>query len=168
VDRKSIGLNRVTEQQLPVAVEVKGGRSASLELSVTPGATLSGAVTVAPAESATDNETRPNAAEACVVGDPRQNGQGPAQPGLPNLLVELRRGDEVTRRVTDRQGAFLFEGLRPGQWHLKVYPDGLPEYHRLTTPEVDLQLESGQSKEVVIKVVPVVRRIKMIDGGEVK
>jgi len=84
------------------------------------------------------------------------------------VLVELSNGEEVIRYLTDQNGKFLFESLRPGKWHLKVYDNNLPPYYYLETGEEDITLNSGQTMELVIKVLPLARKIKFIDNGVIQ
>jgi hypothetical protein len=85
---------------------------------------------------------------------------------LPNVLVELTSGDDVLRTVTDQNGSFLFEALRPGRWRLHVYDYNLPAFHYLEKNEADLELTAGESKRMLIRALPRLRRIKMIDDGK--
>lgn len=173
VDRSSIGLDRVTQQRLPITVEVTGGEVKQIEIGVVRAAKLSGRVLVIPANENNhngnngDSGVATNASGSFVVGDPGNN-TAREPTGLPNVLVELTNGQEVLRRVTDHRGEFLFESLRPGTWHLKVYDHNLPAYHYLETPEQDLTLEPGQSAEITIRVLPKVRQIRFIDEGVIR
>lgn len=162
LDRASIGRDQVTEQDLPITLEVRAGEVTEVELGLVRGARVSGSVLIVAAEANGD------AGGAVVVGDPRRS-DGPQEArGLANVLVELVREQEVLRRVTDHGGRFLFENLRPGAWRLKVYDHNLPAYHYLETPEQDLALEPGETVEVTIRVLPRVRQIRFIDEGVIQ
>jgi hypothetical protein len=89
--------------------------------------------------------------------------QGP----LADMLVELARDGEVLRTMTDAQGVFVFDGLRPGYYHLRVYADNLPEHHHIEKPEQDLDLAANAEVTLDMRVLPESRRIKMIDGGTI-
>ena len=82
--------------------------------------------------------------------------------GLRNTIVELRNSSEVKRAVTDNQGYFEFEELRPCKWTFKVYDDNLPEYHYLEKDTFELELKPGQRGEISAKVLPKKRRIRII------
>ncbi|MBI2298716.1 MAG: hypothetical protein HYU66_07160 [Armatimonadetes bacterium] len=166
VDRRSIGLDRVVREKTPLAVEVKGGEVTRVELGVVRSATLAGRLLLRPPDPAA-NGNAPGRG-AVVVGAPRAADR-PAQPtGLANLLIEMTSASEVARRVSDPKGGFLFDGLRPGAWHLKVYEQGLPDYYYLEIPDQDLSLEAGQSAEVVLSALPKARRIEWIDEGAIR
>ena len=179
VDRTSIGLERTTEQKMPLTVEVVGGESTEVDLGVVRAAQLSGKVLVMPANgngngnngnggNGNGNGANGNGNGAVVIGEPGNN-KGRREPtGLANVLVELANGQEILRRITDQKGEFLFDSIRPGSWHLKVYDHNLPAYHYLETPEQDLTLEPGARAEITVRILPKVRQIKFIDEGVIQ
>jgi len=137
----------------PGPVHVDGGKTTSLELRAVAAARLTGAVKIAaPAPEG----------DGAVVGDPGRadlaNGAG-----VPNLVVEMtREADKPRRQSTDGLGRFAFESLRPGDWHLKVYPTNLPQLHKLEQPEQDLTIQGGERREVTIPVTPIARQMRML------
>jgi hypothetical protein len=133
VDHQSIGLNHVTDVEDSLTVEVKSGKATEVNIGVIASASLTGSVIVVDSKLSIDNNL-------FVTGDPKlkssdknlsESNEQSKDYGLVNVLVELSNGKDVIRRVTDNNGLFSFEGLRPGKWHLKVYEDNLPEYHYL-------------------------------------
>ena len=82
--------------------------------------------------------------------------------GLANTIIELRSSSEIRRTVTDNQGRFEFEELRPGKWTLKINSENLPEYHYLEKDTFELELKPGQRVEISAKVLPKKRRIQII------
>jgi len=184
VDRKSLGLNRVTERKPPFLVKVQVGQTTRLDIGVVEAARVSGTVMVVPNGNGNGNgngHTVHDGQDVYMVGGPQtsngngngnghtrsdENSRGPW--GLGNVLIELANDDEVQRRVTGHKGEFLFEDLRPGHWRLKVYDHNLPAYHYLDRSEVELELRSAASEEVCFHVLPRMRRIKMIDGSDVQ
>ncbi|HQL65714.1 MAG TPA: carboxypeptidase-like regulatory domain-containing protein, partial [bacterium] len=163
VDRSSIGLDKITEQKLPITVEVKVGKSSNVDIGVVRSCNVFGKVIVIPGNN---NENNGNG--GVVIGEPGgKNGKKEPEP-LANVLVELTNGEEVMRRTTNQKGEFLFDNVRPGSWHIKVYDHNLPSYHYLETPEQDITLKPGQNKEITIRVLPKIRQIKFIDEGVIQ
>ena len=154
VEPQSIGLHRVTAELMPLRVTVARGKSVTVNIAVMPAATLNGIVLVRPDAVVADDTP-------AIIGDPGKP-QVTTPRGLGGILVELRHDDEVLRRVTDGAGAFLFEHLRPGHWEMTVYGDNLPAYHRLEVAEQSLML-SGEPTKVTVNVLPIARRIKMLN-----
>ena len=88
--------------------------------------------------------------------------------GLGNTLVEITKGEEVLRQLTDEKGGFSFEDIRPGKWKLKVYDYDLPIQHYLEQEEFQIELKPGEDKEVTVRVLPRLRPIQIIDEGEIE
>ncbi|MEZ5381807.1 MAG: SdrD B-like domain-containing protein [Microthrixaceae bacterium] len=59
--------------------------------------------------------------------------QSPGEPGLDGITVKLfnAAGDEVGTTTTDH-GAYLFEGLDPGEYTVRIITDSLPSGHTQT------------------------------------
>jgi hypothetical protein len=168
IDRRSIGLGRVTERRTPIPVDVEGGRETEVAIGIASASTLSGRVVVAPSGSSGEpgRGAEPGGSGFYIVGDPEHRANGDEPDGLSNVLLELNDDDEILRRVTDRNGDFVFEGVRPGAWHLRISEAGLPPYHEIEEPETEIQLEPGEAEQIAIKVVPRIRRIRMIEDGQ--
>lgn len=178
VEQGSIGLNRVTQVKLPLVVAVKGEETAHVRIPIIRSAQLLGKV----AEFAyRPTENAPSAASTKPVSLSSNNiyleGLGGTRrsdevdrpvvekDGIANVLMELTNGTETLRRLTDAKGSFSLEGLRPGRWHLKVYDDNLPPYHYLEAQDVDIELKAGAAESVVVRVLPKLRPIKIIEQG---
>ena len=158
---RGLGPNRVTERKLPIVVEVETGEKAQVDISVIEAARVSGRIIVAASDGNGNGE-------AVVVGEPGNGNEAPESKGLPGILVELTINGDVVRTVTNYEGRFLFEGLRPGTWHLKAYDHNLPPYHYLEKAEMDLELSTGQTEEVSLRVLPRERPIIILEEGEIK
>ena len=83
--------------------------------------------------------------------------------GLANVVVELQSEIETLRCVTDSNGSFFFEELRPGKWRLRIYEKDIPPYHYVEENNLNLNLEPGEAKELFIKVLPVERPVTIIE-----
>ncbi len=174
VDRKSIGLSRVTQSKTPILVEVMGGKMTEIDIGVTDAARVSGTIMVVRDgdDSARDTpagqgHTVTDGPELYVVGDPAK-GEQPETATLEGAVVELADGTEVLRTATNAKGEFVFEGLRPGNWRLKVSETSLPAYHYVEQPEMDLELSPAHETTVSIRAVPRRRRIRIIGAGELE
>jgi hypothetical protein len=85
---------------------------------------------------------------------------------LSNMLVRLEREDEILRRLTDRQGEFSFEDLRPGKWKLVVDDSNLPVHNQLEFNELEFDLKPGDFEMELIRVLPKRRRIQFLDRND--
>lgn len=173
VERSSIGLNRVATQKTPITVEVKGGETTELEIGVVTSCTISGRVAVFDlgADKGLGAADSGLSDDLFLVGsgeaESKQRDEGEAGSGLANILVEATSGEELLRQFTDDKGRFSFEDLRPGAWMVKVHEYDLPDYHYLEEKEFRLQLEPGDESEVLVRVLPRLRHIQMIEEGEI-
>jgi len=166
VDPGSVAPGRVVAERIPIVVEVHGGRKTRIELTVVEGARLSGTVRLLPASPPTNGGAAPGPRNGFAVGDPFHAEDGGPARGLPEILIEISNGAEVLRRVTDSDGAFAFEGLRAGKWHLTVYEQNVPSFHDLDMHETDIVLGPGEAARIDITAVPRARQLHPI--GETK
>jgi hypothetical protein len=155
VVRSSIGLDRITTQKMPIPVSVTGGEETLVDIGVTHGASLRGRIMLYRLRS---QSTMPSAAEEKDLVEDK---------GLPNILVELSDGVETRRAFTDIDGRFVFEEMRPGDWTLNITDDNLPEHSRLEKTSYQFRPMPGEQKTALVKVVPVRRRIQILEEGGV-
>jgi len=182
LDKASIGLDRVTMQKTPMEVIAEGGKETIVKLGVIRSASLSGKVMVyRPLNNNNFANGDIDNGECYVIGDGNNSnnsinngnlsqddgGKLVESYGLANMLVELTNGSETQRRVTDGKGCFKFEEVRPGKWTLKVYSDNLLGYHYLKEDVFEFELKPGDKKEMLIKVLPKRRPIRIIEEGEI-
>ena len=163
LDDRNAGSGLVTVDKMPLTLVVAGGRRTELAIGMTRGASLGGRIAVY------DNEGE---ALQGVTGGP-DTGAG-AKPQLveraplAGATVEIRGEGDVFEQVTDAQGRFLFEGLRPGRYLLRAHDDDLPENHVFEQDAYEFDLAPAGKEDVTIRLVPVSRPIRIIDMGEVR
>jgi hypothetical protein len=189
LDKAVIGLNRVTVQKTPMDITVRGGDEQVIDLNVTDGATFSGQVMVyTVVNDSSDHFSAGKMHEYMDDYYVAGNGKGKKSNNIKNgngkktyitngktklvkdyplqqILVELKREDEVQRRITDFEGRFLFEELRPGKWTMKIYSYNVPEYYHIQKELVDLEFKPGEKAELEVKVVPKRRKIQFLQEG---
>ena len=165
-DRRT-GSGRVAVEKLPLAVTVEGGRKLDLPIGLTAGASIGGRVAIYDSGNGTWGQTvrkDPGPRTDQVEAAPQLVERAP----LAGAVVELRGEGDAFEQVTGADGRFLFEGLRPGAYTLRVLDDALPESHVFERDSFELVLKPGAREELGVRVVPVVRTLELIDGGEVK
>ena len=82
------------------------------------------------------------------------------------VLIELKRDGRIQRRVSDVKGNFRFEDLAPGIWEIEIVPNTLDEYTYALSESKTVVLESGKDTFVRFDILPEVREIQIISGGE--
>jgi hypothetical protein len=140
IDPVSVGVGRVVVRPDALKVDVAGGREQAVEIGVSRAAKVEGRI---------------------LVADPEE-GDG----AVAGAVVELRRGSERRRRVTDGSGRFLFSDLAPGEWTVAVVSADLPPFHALEPGAVSLTLSAGDARTVEMRAVPRKREMVMVSGGD--
>lgn len=174
LDDRNAGSDLVTEEKMPLNLIVEGGEKTDCQIGLTRGGRIGGRITVYDFGDIVPRvaKTEPDAVAPSVASP-----ADPASEAKPQLIervpltgaaVELSGDGEVFEQVTDGQGRFLFEGLRPGLYVLRVHDDDLPEFHALEQDTFEIDLKPGEKEEIAIRAVPVSRPVQIIDRGEVK
>ena len=172
LERSSIGLDRVPTEKFPLLIEVRHRKAAEIEIGVVRSCRISGRVKVLP--SASDKKqsgVQMRFGDSLLwIGPGEEEGfeKENLVKILGNTLVELSDGKENLRQLTDQNGGFVFEDIRPGKWILKVCDDNLPSQYYLEQKEFQIELKPGEKKEVVARVLPRLRPIQIIEEGEIR
>ncbi|HDQ44240.1 MAG TPA: hypothetical protein ENN17_01910, partial [bacterium] len=176
LDRSNIGLNRIATQKMPMQIDIAGGVEQQIHLSLVQAARLSGRIVVyrvvndsSDHFSASRMDQHLDAYYVSGSGN-GANGNGNGKNGtaavtngkvklvedygLSNTLVTLSRDDEEFRLLTGPDGAFVFDGLRPGTWLIRFGESTLPEYHQYKQKEFLVTLEAGEIRDLNAEVMP--------------
>ncbi|PKL42385.1 MAG: hypothetical protein CVV41_14695 [Candidatus Riflebacteria bacterium HGW-Riflebacteria-1] len=164
IEAKSIGFNRISSIKMPAEILIIGGKTSRIDIEMVKGSQLKGKF-VRPASEQGVSEA---SGEVLLTGDTEQILKKSHAIGLGNILIELSQDGASLRRASDSYGEFQFDSLKPGMWHYKVYEQSLPENHYLKNAEGEINLGSGETREVAFEVLPRKRRIQIIDEGEIK
>jgi len=168
IDRASLGGSRVPDVKTPIIVEIAGyGEITSMDIGITDGATLNGAVVLVDPEAGKDGTATLEGEKGYLVGDTLGNDGALQAGGLQSVLVEMKNGEEVHRRLTDEWGKFLFEGLRPGKWTLKIYDINIPSSYHLEQTEQVFEFKPGEVGSFEAKVLPRKRTIRFLEEGKI-
>ena len=79
-----------------------------------------------------------------------------------NVLVTLRNGDRVYRRLTGADGSFRFAGLLPGKWVASIDDEALPNGYEARSGQLVLEVAPGGQADAEFRLTPLVRSIKML------
>jgi hypothetical protein len=172
LERSSIGLDRVPTAKFPLSIEVKQGKAAEIEIDVVRSCRISGRVKVLP--SAPDKKqsgVQMRFGDSLLwIGPSEKDGfeKENSVKRSENTLVELTDGKENLRQLTDQNGGFGFEDIRPGKWVLRVHDDNLPSRYYFEQKEFEIELKPGEKKEVEVHVLPRLRPIQIIEEGKIR
>jgi uncharacterized protein (DUF2141 family) len=171
VEQGSIGMGRITTEKTPLPLEVRGGETSQVSIRITPSCRVTGRLSLREPDSDGNVRTemkQDQAREFSLKGQEGMEDKDKSALKLVNILVEISRGEESIRQVTDDKGRFSFYDLRPGTWTVKVAADNLPAYHYVEKKSYSIELKSGEEQTIDIQVLPRVRKIQMIDEGQIR
>jgi len=157
VDRGTLQPEKITAEKSPMEIALTSHKKNEWNISVVSKATFSGRVQVFKSEQ---KKTLSNS----LITENEQN-KMVVDRGLVNVMIELRDASEIRRQMTDTGGWFHFEDVRPGEWVVNVFPLNLPENHFLEKETITLTIAPGASTEIVFKVLPVQRLIRLKNAG---
>ncbi len=153
LDSKTVSDGRMCLQDAPLSVSIEGRAEKTVEIAVARSGGVEGRVVLVPMEEKDANRS--------AVA------QGVGASGLAGTLVEARRDGTVYSQVTDDDGRFRFEDMRPGRWVLSIDSDDLPEFTYLEKSTIEIDVQPGLITEETVRVLPRRREIQFVDGGEI-
>ncbi len=83
--------------------------------------------------------------------------------GFGGIIVQLEGEYKVRREVTRGDGSFSFKNFVPGDMTLTIFDNNLPVSHELSRETYELSLESGETEQLEIEILPVRRNIKFME-----
>jgi len=152
-DLASAGVDRVTTRPAPFRVTVLGGEESRLDIGVVRSVSIAGEITI--------YDFNESAAQDAARGEIIENGKGSG------IIVEISGPDETLRRFTDNRGRFQFSDLRPGEWTVHIPEEGIPEYHYPERDSVRVIVLPGERKEALFKLLPIKRKIRILQEGNI-
>ncbi len=159
----------------PVEVRVEEQQDTELEIHYGLPADLDGTITIYEfndagqqfESSGQEQDTGEAAPEGLELTEGDEREAFSAKGGLAGILIEITDGRATHRRVTNEKGYFIFEDLPPGNWTLKVSSALVPEYHYVETDLFELELSSGATETLAVRVLPEKRTMQIINEGEI-
>lgn len=82
--------------------------------------------------------------------------------GLCGVLVEVRNGDRVHRRLTNGNGEFSFVGLHPGTWTVSIDRAAIPQNASIDATSFTLALVPKDTQQVEFRVEQRIRSMRML------
>lgn len=150
IDRGSAGLQRITSIPLPLALQVIGGERLPVVITLLPASSIEVMI------------------DRYEHGDLASDGTAPLvltpMDGVARVVAELRQGNEVLRRVSDRQGRLRFGDLPPGRWTLTLDPASAEE-RRLEAHTFEFDLTPGTMADTTVRLLPRRRSIRIVQEG---
>jgi hypothetical protein len=160
---------KVPVTKFPMEIEVRSDSENQVEIAMIQAVTLNGCVAVY--EDAGQSLPAQHYLREGVVSD-----HSPANDrservlrrthGLRNVLVVMHNNDQIYKRLTNAEGCFRLAGMPPGTWTVEIAEDGLPANYGPEKRQFEVDLRPGDAASVEYKIVPKIRRIKMLQPLE--
>ncbi len=81
------------------------------------------------------------------------------------IIVEASNGEQTYRKICMIGEPFDFTYLRPGNWTIKLYRNGLDKRYKISTDQLQIVLKPSETKNVVITIVKQQTEIKYQQEG---
>lgn len=166
LDRPGASVDKVSVEKLPKEIEIRQGDDNRTEIALIRGATLSGQIRVYDLpDSVLPTQTYIKVGATDRPDDSPDPPQRPLKRAnvLADTLVTFINGEHTIKRLTDQDGRFRIAGVPPGRWVITMDENNLPVN---TIPEQRQQIlivEPGEEANIDFKVIPEVRKIKMLE-----
>lgn len=77
-----------------------------------------------------------------------------------SIMLEISNGNQIYRKIIDVGENFDFTYLRPGEWKVKVYRNGLDKKYKIPVDHFDFILKPSEIKTLIISVIKQQSEIK--------
>ncbi|WP_411811844.1 hypothetical protein ACLB9Y_00070 [Chryseobacterium scophthalmum] len=77
-----------------------------------------------------------------------------------NVIVEVSNGSQTFRKIALLGDSFYFTYLRPGDWKVKVYRNGLDKRYKIPIDHFEFNLQSAETKNITINIIKQSSEIK--------
>ncbi|MCX8525847.1 hypothetical protein OF897_18175 [Chryseobacterium formosus] len=77
-----------------------------------------------------------------------------------DLIIETTNGDQTFRKMVVIGKSFDFTYLRPGDWKVKIYRNGLDKRYKIPIDQFEFNLKSAETKNITINVIKQSSEIK--------
>lgn len=139
LEQESLSLNDITTIDIPQKITIAEGTN-YFSFGITKAAGIKGFITLD--QENTDSSNNGKQAES--------------------VILEITSENEVYRKIAEVSKPFDFTYLRPGNWQLKIYRNGLNNQYKIKTESFSFTLEPGEDKTVTVEIVKQQREIKYL------
>ena len=155
--------------ELPVEVNLYFDATEPVNLPFIRGATIAGKVQLyEPDASLLPSQTFVKVGRGIKAPPPPTSEELKPSRGLRGILIEVRSGEQVYRRLTNGNGEFRFAGLQPGTWTVTIDPDKLPENATIDETSYTLEVEPSADQTIEFRVELKIRTMRMLAPLKVK
>lgn len=136
IDRSTTDLNDISDIQLPAEISLSAKENV-FNFGLTVSSQILGEIIF------NENKKETSTAEISESKKKKKN----------HIIIEISDGRQTYRKIGFLGEKFDFTYLRPGDWNLKVYRNGLDKRYRISMDHYSFTLTPSETKNVVINVV---------------
>jgi uncharacterized surface anchored protein len=177
LEERAARQGKITLEKTPLTLMLEGGKRLDCSIGLTTGASIAGRIMVYKLDNPdpalivkkgpAPKGPSVSESEGSVKSDDAKPKMIESAALVATVLELVAADEEVFHALTDEDGRFVFDSLRPGKYELKVYDNALPELHAFEKDIFEFELKAGSQETVEIKVLPIIRPIQIIQQGEV-
>lgn len=150
IDRTSLELEDITNVVLPVSLPLHA-KDNEFNFGLTSAGTIKGEVKLL--SNAADENTVGQSALVALV-----------KPKSESVILEASNQEQTYRKIVFIGDDFDFTYLRPGEWKVKIYRNGLDKRYKIAVDEFDVTLNAGKTAFISIPINKQQNSIKFQEG----
>lgn len=142
IDRSTTDINDIADQNVPVSL-VLTEKENVFNFGLTSAAKIQGKI---------DYKEHENTLSFAQLSTKKKKNE--------NVIVEVSNGSQTFRKIALLGDSFDFTYLRPGDWKVKVYRNGLDKRYKIPIDHFEFNLQSAETKNITINIIKQSSEIK--------
>ena len=142
IDRSTTDINDIADQNVPVSL-VLTEKENVFNFGLTSAAKIQGKI---------DYKEHENTLSFAQLSTKKKKNE--------NVIVEVSNGSQTFRKIALLGDSFDFTYLRPGDWKVKVYRNGLDKIYKIPIDHFEFNLQSAETKNITINIIKQSSEIK--------
>lgn len=142
IDRSTTEINDIADQNVPVSL-VLTDKENIFNFALTSAAKIQGKI---------DYKEHENTLSFAQLSTKKKKNE--------NVIVEVSNGSQTFRKIALLGDSFDFTYLRPGDWKVKVYRNGLDKRYKIPIDHFEFNLQSAETKNITINIIKQSSEIK--------
>lgn len=142
IDRSTTDINDIADQNVPVSLALTDKENI-FNFALTSAAKIQGKI---------DYKEHENTLSFAQLSTKKKKNE--------NVIVEVSNGSQTFRKIALLGDSFDFTYLRPGDWKVKVYRNGLDKRYKIPIDHFEFNLQSAETKNITINIIKQSSEIK--------
>lgn len=138
IDRSTTEINDITNVSLPASLHLTGKENI-FNFGLTVSSTIKGSIELS------ENEDKDQYSFAQL--------QKPEKKKRQSIIIESSNGEQTYRKIAFIGETFDFTYLRPGEWKVKLYRNGLDKRYKITVDAFQYILKPGATQNMIVHIV---------------